>query len=85
MVRTIAAVPPNIVLPALVGSQASINLFVGIVSMSGGGKRAAESAALDAIELPYVPILGPGSGEGIGHLFWAWDKVAQDIKRHTPP
>jgi hypothetical protein len=27
---------------------------------------------------------GSDEGEGIGHLFWARDKDAQDIKRYTP-
>ena len=83
LVRVIAAVPPSLVLPALVGGQASLNLFAGIVSGSGGGKGTAEAAALDAIDLPYVPILGPGSGEGIGHLFYAWDKTRQEMMQHT--
>jgi hypothetical protein len=83
MVRVIAASPPNLVLPPLVGGQASINLFVGIVSVSGGGKGTAEAAAQDAIDLPHVPILGPGSGEGIGHLFFGWDKTDKELKQHT--
>jgi hypothetical protein len=83
MVRVIAAAPPNLVLPPLVGGQASINLFAGIVSVSGGGKGTAEAAAQDAIELPYVPTLGPGSGEGIGHLFFGWDKTDKELKQHT--
>jgi hypothetical protein len=83
MVRVIAAAPPSLVLPPLVGGQASLNLFAGIVSVSGGGKGTAEAAAQDAVDLPHVPILGPGSGEGIGHLFFGWDKKAKELMQHT--
>jgi hypothetical protein len=83
MVRVVAAAPPSLVLPPLIGGQASLNLFAGIVSVSGGGKGTAEAAAQDAIDLPHVPILGPGSGEGIGHLFFGWDKADKELKQHT--
>jgi hypothetical protein len=83
LMRIVAATPPSHVLPPLVGGQASTNLFTGIVSVSGGGKGTAEAAAQDAIDLPYVPILGPGSGEGIGHLFFGWDKTDKELKQHT--
>jgi hypothetical protein len=45
MVRVIAATPPNLKLPALVGGQAGLNLYAGIVSVSGGGKGTAESCS----------------------------------------
>jgi hypothetical protein len=83
LVRVIAATTPKIVLPPITGGPASLNLFVGVVSRSGGGKGTAEAASLDAIKLPHVPVLGPGSGEGIGHLFYAWDKRDQELKQHT--
>src|SRR6185436_12349589 len=83
LVRVIAATPSKIVLPPLTGGPASLNLFAGIVSISGGGKGTAEAAALDAIKTPHVPIVGPGSGEGIGHLFYAWDKKDHELKQHT--
>jgi hypothetical protein len=83
LVRAVAAVPPNVVLPAMIGGYASLNLFLGVVSVSGGGKGTAEAASLDAIDLVQVPIFGPGSGEGIGHLFYRWDKQADELKQHT--
>jgi hypothetical protein len=83
LVRVVAIVPPNVMLEALVGGYASLNLYVGIVSVSGGGKGTAENAALDAIDLDYVPTFGPGSGEGIGHLFYKWDRKDQKLKQHT--
>jgi hypothetical protein len=61
------------VLPALAGGQVSLNLYTGIVAFTGGGKGTAESASHEVIDLPHVDVVGPGSGEGIGHLFRAWD------------
>lgn len=52
LARVIAVVPPGVVLPAMVGSHGSLNLFVGIVGRSGAGKGTAESAAADAVPLP---------------------------------
>lgn len=83
LVRAVATVPPNVVLPAMVGGYASLNLFLGVVSVSGGGKGTAEAASLDAIDLLNVPIFGPGSGEGIGHLFYRWNKKTEELEQHT--
>jgi len=69
IVRLVANIPPNVVIPAIIGGPASLNLFIGIVSTSGGGKGSAEAAAVDAIMVPEVTTMGPGSGEGIAHLF----------------
>jgi hypothetical protein len=69
LVRAVGSVTPDLTLPPLVGSAASLNTFLGVVSMSGGGKGAAESAALEAVDLAHIPTYGPGSGEAIGHLF----------------
>jgi hypothetical protein len=83
LVRAIGSVTPDLTLPPLVGSAASLNVFVGIVSMSGGGKGGAESAALEAVDLAHIPTYGPGSGEAIGHLFYVWDKKAEELRQHT--
>jgi hypothetical protein len=83
LVRAIGSVTPDLTLPPLVGSAASLNTFLGIVSMSGGGKGAAESAALEAVDLARIPTYGPGSGEAIGHLFFVWDKKAEELRQHT--
>jgi hypothetical protein len=63
LVRAVGSVTPDLTLPPLVGSAASLNTFVGIVSMSGGGKGAAESAALEAVDLAHIPTYGPGSAK----------------------
>ena len=73
LVRVVAATTSKIVIPALTGGEAPLNLYVGIVAFTGGGKGTAEKAARGAIDLPHVDVVGPGSGEGIGHLFKYWD------------
>jgi hypothetical protein len=73
LVRVVASTTHRFVLPPLAGGHVSLNLFTGIVAMTGGGKGTSESASHDAIDLPYTEVVGPGSGEGIGHLFKAWD------------
>jgi hypothetical protein len=84
LVRTAANIPGNVVLPPVVGGYASLNLFVALVSASGGGKGSAENAASDAMDLEPVPTYGPGSGEGIAHLFATYNKNTGKIEQHTP-
>lgn len=69
LARIITATPPFIVLPGLIGSYGSLNLFVALVGPSGGGKGAAESAAADCLVMPDIDSATVGSGEGIGHLY----------------
>jgi len=83
LARVIATVPPHIVLPALVGSHASLNLFAALVGPSGGGKGAAEGAAADAVDLGVVFTASVGSGEGLGHLFAHREKGALIRDRTT--
>jgi hypothetical protein len=78
-VRVVAATTSKIVLPALAGGQVSLNLYTGIVAFTGGGKGTAESASHEVINLPHVDVVGPGSGEGIGHLFKAWDTKEKQL------
>lgn len=73
-VRVVTATPHWVVLPATIGSHASLNLFTALVGPSGGGKGAAESAAADAIHITStegaeIETATVGSGEGIGHLY----------------
>jgi hypothetical protein len=79
LVRVVAATTSKIVLPALAGGQVSLNLYTGIVAFTGGGKGTAESASHEVINLPHVDVVGPGSGEGIGHLFKAWDNKEKQL------
>jgi hypothetical protein len=82
LVRVVAATTPKIVLPALAGGQVSLNLYCGIVAFTGGGKGTAESASREVITLPHVAVVGPGSGEGIGHLFKGWDNKEKRYVQH---
>lgn len=70
LVRVVAHVEPFLVLPPNVGGDVSLNLFLGLVGPSGGGKGAAEAAAKDAIRFT-TPLVeaGVGSGEGIAHTY----------------
>lgn len=68
--RVVAAAPLELVLPKLVGSYGSLNLFVAIVGVSGAGKGTAEVAAEEALLFPRAPVRSNvGSGEGIAHLY----------------
>lgn len=69
LARTVATIPPEIMLPGTVGSRMSLNLFVALVGPSGGGKGAAEATALDGFPLPYIEVVPLGSGEGINRTF----------------
>ena len=74
LARVTAAVPPRVRLPPLVGGNASLNLFVGLVAESGHGKGTSETAAKDAFRLGPIYTTGVGSGEGINHMFAHYDK-----------
>ncbi|OQQ31071.1 hypothetical protein A6410_05460 [Prescottella equi] len=66
LARAMAVVPPNVVLPPLVGDYGSLNLFVAIAAKSGSGKGTSEKAAKAALLTnPVVHTATPGSGEGI--------------------
>jgi hypothetical protein len=41
-------------------------------------------AARDCLQLEPVPTYGPGSGEGIAHLFAAYDSKSGEVVPHTP-
>lgn len=70
LARVVAQTPPEVVLPPLVGDQASLNLFIALVGRSGQGKGGAEAAGMAALDIadPISPS-GVGSGEGIPHLY----------------
>lgn len=73
LTRIIAYTEPNVVLPPIIGGDASLNFFLGIVGPSGGGKGAAESAAKDLLAVGAggrnLIEAGVGSGEGITHTY----------------
>ena len=66
LVRVAHTVPPEVVLPAIVGGTASLNSFVALVGPSGGGKGAATAVATQVLPLEMtVDVVEPASGEGI--------------------
>jgi len=81
LARIIVATPKFYVLPPFIGTDASLNLFVGLVGRPGAGKDAAEAVAAEAINVGSVVASGIGSGEGIAHLFMKRDHG--QILQHT--
>lgn len=81
LARVVAATPPFVVLPALVGGHGSLNLYVAIIGPSGAGKGAAERTAADAVTVGGITTASVGSGEGIAHLYAR--RTRQGIERHT--
>lgn len=77
LARAVAATPPLLVLPPLVGGYGSLNLFVGLVGISGSGKGGAERAGREAISMPHVDTLTVGSGEGISHSYVRRDRKGE--------
>jgi len=70
LARVVALVEPWAVLPPIVGGYGSLNLFLGLLGPSGGGKGAAEHAARDAFHYgSELVVVGVGSGEGIPHTY----------------
>ena len=70
LARAAAAIPPTVVLPPLVGSHASLNLFVALVGTSGAGKGSANGAAADWLTTdPATFSATLGSGEGLAKVF----------------
>lgn len=89
LARVNAEIPPNVVLPPVIFSRASLNLAVALVETSGGGKSgsAGLSAELLNITEPKAKPIGPGTGEGIIQSFLKWDdekgKNVPDKVRHA--
>lgn len=90
LTRVVAQVEPDVVLPPIIGGEASLNLFLGLVGPSGGGKGAAESAASDAIRFDSddpPAVAGVGSGEGIAHTYLRYvvgkKGAAGSVEQHT--
>lgn len=69
LVRILSQVPPAYVLPPLVGTHASLNLFLAVIGPSGAGKDAAIGAATDAITTGDINQWPAGTGEGVVKSF----------------
>lgn len=75
--RAVLAIPPQVVLPPIIGGEVSLNLLLALVGTSGGGKGSADKSAAAAVRMsigghrPFVPppMLPIGTGEGINRTF----------------
>lgn len=81
LARAVAATPPWVTLPPLVGGEASLNVYIGLVGPSGAGKGAAESAGRDCLDVGDITTIGIGSGEGLAHCFAR--RVKGALEYHT--
>ncbi|MGV9858525.1 hypothetical protein ACWDTD_07715 [Gordonia sp. NPDC003425] len=78
LMRVVLALPHNVVLPAIIGGEVSINTFLALIGVSGGGKGSADKVAAEVFRLcvgdfdhplPRHPILPLGTGEGINRTY----------------
>jgi hypothetical protein len=69
LARAVATIPPDIALPGIIGGRMSLNLFIALVGPSGGGKGAAEAAAMAGFTFGLVDTVPLGTGEGIARTF----------------
>lgn len=83
LVRVNAETAPEVVLPPVIFGRASLNLAVGLVDRSGGGKSGSVGLSDEVLGLNagVAVCIGPGSGEGIIQTFLRWDKT---LKRNVP-
>ena len=75
LVRAIAHTPPELVLPPIIGAEASLNMFVLCVAPSGLGKSVGHAYAGDLLDVTAAPELVErplGSGEGLTEVFFDW-------------
>ena len=80
LARVVGVTPPFVMLPPLVGTNASLNLFVALVGPSGSGKGASEGAAADALDLPDLHTATTGSGKGLPHLYAHRERTAGVVR-----
>lgn len=79
LARVVAAVPPFVVLPPIIGGYGSLNSFYALVGASGIGKGISEQTAeLGFTILTPADEFNAGSGEGLGHLFMRRVKVPKE-------
>src|SRR5690606_5837012 len=69
LARVACDIPPGYVLPAIIGSPASLNLFVALVGPSGAGKDSSINASLECLSFFPVKETTVGTGQGLGHAY----------------
>lgn len=81
LARVVVATPHTVVLPPIIGSYASLNLFVALVGPSGSGKGISEAVAEECLVITgydgdgKIHTVHAGSGEGIAHQYAHRDKT----------
>jgi hypothetical protein len=73
LARAVMKIPPSVVLPGIIGSVASLNLFMALCGKPGAGKGGAMRVAEEVVPLP-GPCISLGSGEGLLHQYVFWDQ-----------
>jgi len=76
LVRASCSIPPWVTIPPMIGSRASLNLYVALAGPPGTGKGASEAAARDAVRIGEIYEFTPGSGEGVAHVYR--ERVTED-------
>lgn len=76
LARVVLQVPPQVVLPPIIGGEMSLNMLLALAGDSGGGKGAADKAADAAVTFSIgnkvcapLPMLPIGTGEGINRTY----------------
>ena len=82
MARVVATIPPTAQIPPYTGSALAEPVHQP-GRQSGYFKGATIGAARDAVQIGYVYATGPGSGEGINHLFAYYDRAAKSHRVQT--
>lgn len=88
LVRVICHVPPQVRLPATIGTTMSLNMFVALVGASGVGKDGCDGCARDAVTFQWVTEVAElplGSGEGIARALERDADGNQDPVLFTAP
>lgn len=82
MMEALMRVPPHIVLPAVVGGHASLNMQIGLMAESGGSKGASASVVDMCMNFDRDSYsVGIGTGEGITSQYGEWVKESVSWKR----
>lgn len=81
LARIAVTIPPQVKLPAIVGSAASLNFLVATVGTSGAGKTTAADVAVELVPIDRKDVVVDvplGSGEGLTEMFF------ENVKEEQP-
>lgn len=70
LTRALASIPPEVVLPPILGTEASLNFYLALVGVSGGSKTVAIDAGESFVQTtPHIDSVMPGTGEGLAKQY----------------